>query len=152
MKKDIFTVKSLDELKECGKLVEVREVYKEKASPLGIKGRTNSWQAMFESVTALAKLLAGGSGVGTKVTVDDSYDDLYFKSEAAKLIFFLAELDGEARMDKLNVTKRLYREADKAKEWRDNIIKVIHPDVCHHPKAARATEVVNEIYSRMVQR
>lgn len=79
-------------------------------------------------------------------------NDSYFKSEAARLIFFLVELDGEARMDKLNVTRRLYKEADKAKEWRDSIIEVIHPNVCHHPQAARATEIVNKIYSRMVQK
>lgn len=73
----------------------------------------------------------------------------YFKSEADRIIFCLLELDGETRQKKLNITKFLFFQKEAATIWRDNLIKVIDPTFCDHPKASCALEELNSIYYQM---
>lgn len=77
-------------------------------------------------------------------------DDLYFKSEAVKIIYFLVELDGEARQNKLKITARLYRDIREARKWRDDLLKKVHPDNCDHPMASIAASEINTLYARMI--
>lgn len=76
-------------------------------------------------------------------------EDLYFVSPAAQAIYALVELDGEARLDKLGVSIRLYRDAKLAKAWRDGLASRIHPDHCTHPNATCAMSTLNELYRSM---
>lgn len=78
-------------------------------------------------------------------------DDKYFRSKPHRYIFALAELDGESREKILEITKELYNDKDKAKIWRDKIIKLIHPDICNIEGSEKAMAKLNELYSRMVE-
>ena len=77
--------------------------------------------------------------------------DRYFISKQHRYIFALIELDGENRAKILGITKELYHEKQKAKAWRDNLIKLIHPDICAIEGSDKAVAKLNELYSRMVE-
>lgn len=77
--------------------------------------------------------------------------DIYFKSKQHRYIFALAELDGENRAKILEITIELYNDKDKARIWRDKIVKLIHPDVCTIEGSQKAMAKLNELYSRMVE-
>ena len=81
----------------------------------------------------------------------DYNDDQYFKSLQHRYIFALVELDGESREKLLKITRELYNDKDKAKSWRDKIVKLIHPDVCTIEGSDKAVAKLNELYSRMVE-
>ena len=70
-------------------------------------------------------------------------------TEACEYIFYLVELDGKLRMDKLGITPTLFSNKKTAKRWRDRISKVIHPDCCHHQRASEAMAELNQLYNQM---
>lgn len=78
------------------------------------------------------------------------YSSPYFKSLDAEVIFYLLQLDGEERAYRLNINKIHYGSETAAKRWRDDLMKIIHPDVCKHPLAGQAAAKVNQIYEGMV--
>lgn len=77
--------------------------------------------------------------------------DPYFKTEAAKIIFYLVELDGEERMKRLNITRNHYYSKELARAWMSSIQRIVHPDVCDHPYAAKATHNLIELYKSMTR-
>jgi septal ring factor EnvC (AmiA/AmiB activator) len=81
---------------------------------------------------------------------EPEYQSDYFKSAEAELIYSLVKLDGEDRMRALRVTRNHYRDAKKAKDWRNQIATKIHPDKCYHPDAQAAIAKASEIYKSMV--
>lgn len=74
----------------------------------------------------------------------------YFLSKASEFVFYLVELDGETRMEKLGVTKRHFTNKKIAKTWMRNISKEIHPDKCKLSKAEEAMSKLNSMYKLMV--
>lgn len=78
-------------------------------------------------------------------------DSLYFKSLEDEYIYSLVELDGELRKEKLNIDISLYKNKEKAKEWRNNLMNIIHPDKSNHPNATKASEILNELYTNMIK-
>ena len=44
-------------------------------------------------------------------------DNLYFKDEVSKYIFFLVELEGKVQLDFLGVNYSHYANKEKAKDW-----------------------------------
>jgi len=78
-------------------------------------------------------------------------DILYFKSLEDEYIYSLVELDGELRKEKLNIDISLYKNKEKAKEWRNNLMNIIHPDKSNHPNATKASEILNELYTNMIK-
>lgn len=79
-------------------------------------------------------------------------DDVeYFKSNADKYIFALCELDGENREKLLGITREHYSKLKSAKSWRNNIVKLIHPDHCKSKNAKEAIAKLNQIYERMIK-
>ena len=83
--------------------------------------------------------------------INNNYNDnKYFISKASEYIFYLVELDGKERMEKLKVTRKHYSNKKVAKEWRDNIAKEIHPDVCKIKDAEKAIAKLNQLYSGMI--
>jgi len=78
-------------------------------------------------------------------------EDLYFKSQAHRYIFALVELDGESRQRVLDINDELYHDKEKAKKWRDNIVKLIHPDSCKIEDMENAMAKLNYLYSRMIK-
>lgn len=81
----------------------------------------------------------------------NSDDDQYFKSKQHRYIFALTQLDGENRAKILDITNELYNDKNAAKDWRDKIIKLIHPDICIIEGAGAAIAKLNELYSRMIE-
>ncbi len=75
----------------------------------------------------------------------------YFNSKESEYIYYLIELDGEIRQKKLNITRILYKDKQKAKKWRDEVIKIIHPDKNSHPNATKSSKILNEIYEEMIK-
>lgn len=77
--------------------------------------------------------------------------DIYFKSEEHKIIFALLYTDTYLREDLLGIFPELYSDASKAKEWRNGLIKKIHPDNCKIKGAADAVKKINLLYARMTE-
>jgi hypothetical protein len=78
------------------------------------------------------------------------YQSDYFKSAEAELIYSIVKLDGQDRTKALNITGNHYRDAKKAKSWRNEIAAKIHPDKCAHPAAQTAISEITELYKLMV--
>ena len=77
--------------------------------------------------------------------------DLYFVSEAHKLVFALLFTDKKIRMELLGIGEELYLDKDKAKEWHYRIAKIIHPDTCKIEGCEEAIMKLNELYAGMVK-
>lgn len=85
--------------------------------------------------------------------VNSTDEDLasYFKDEASKVIFALIYLDKQIRTQVLDIDQSLYESKEKAKKWRDNLAKIIHPDNCQHSRANDAMAKLNDFYRRMTK-
>ncbi|MBE9235558.1 hypothetical protein IQ227_05770 [Anabaena aphanizomenioides LEGE 00250] len=136
-------VKTLEELQTLGSFKEVRQdVQNSLGNTLGLKAK--SWQNLWESIQAIQNLISEQLGqqnqenTTTNISILDE-DSLYFKSEASRIIYALVELDQKYRLKELRVNQSHYQDADKARQWRNELAKIIHPDICKHPKAALAT-------------
>ena len=140
----ILDVKSLEELKSLGKHKELVVQFK-----LAIGGdkkvNTKSWENLYEAICAYKELLPK-----KKVKIIKEYENIYFISREAEVIFYLVELSGELRLKKLGITKGHYNNKNKASKWRNDMVKIIHPDKCCHEKASEATSKLNSIYKEMV--
>lgn len=161
---DWLHVKDLDELKKLGNFKEVRaEIKKFGGKTIHVSGR--SWKELLVSIEDFQKAIqqlnlsecknlvdeamVSPSSENTNQTVSESG---YFTAKASEYIFYLTELDGEARMNKLGITATHFSSKRKAKTWRDHISKVIHPDVCKHVHASDAMAQLNDLYNQMVGR
>lgn len=137
--------KSIDELKKYGNLAELK---KKIQLILGnnIKISSNSWENFFDGIQNMknvAKLFNEQTEVKEK--------NAFFKGESEEVIFYLVELDGKIRLDKLGVNMMHYSKKEFASKWRNNIAKKIHPDICNHPKAGEAMNELNDIYKEMIR-
>lgn len=136
----LLNVKSVDELKSIGKFNEVKKELKKELE--GFKGiKWNSWDNLFKGIEAYKNFNCKRK--------EDEKKENYFISKAAEYIFYLLELDGEARLEKLGITKMHFVSKDKAKNWRNNIAKIIHPDKCNHKMAREATAKLSKIYMEL---
>lgn len=77
--------------------------------------------------------------------------NLYFVSEAHKLVFALLFTDKRIRAELLGISEDLYLEKNKAKEWHHGIAKIIHPDTCKIEGCEKAIMKLNELYAGMVK-
>lgn len=129
------------------------------------KLKANSWAALVEkinnppiekpSITGLqaqiAKLEAENADLKQQLAgYSTGYQSDYFKSAEAELIYSIVKLDGEERTRALHITGNHYRDAKKAKSWRNEIAARIHPDKCTHRDAQTAIAEVTEMYKLMV--
>ena len=87
----------------------------------------------------------------TKDSVDFADFRAYFADETSMPLFALIHLDGEIRMKLLGIDQELYESKKKAKRWRDNLLKKVHPDHCNHTAATIATANLDKIYQRMTK-
>ena len=77
--------------------------------------------------------------------------DDYFKSEEHRIIFALLFTDTTLREKLLDISEELYLDNEKAKEWRNNTVKKIHPDNCEIVGADDAIKKIYELYDRMTE-
>ena len=143
---DFFNASSVEELKTYGKLADLR---KKLIDTLGnsVSVKSNTWDNFYRSVAALAKTARYASDASEKKPPKD----LYFRGEAEKYIFYLLELDGKERLDKLAVSRLHYAKKNIAEKWKNKIAKIIHPDVCKHPLAEKAMARLNGMYQEMIK-
>jgi hypothetical protein len=87
----------------------------------------------------------------SKTNEEIRYDNNYFKSKENEYIFYLLELDGEIQQKKLNIERIFYKDKEKAKKWRNKIMKMINPDISKHPMSTQSTKILNEIYKDMMK-
>ena len=144
--------KTIKELQAYGSFKDVRQrIQNSLGQRFSLKVR--SWQELLEAVQRLQSLVSDSSIQLTQeiqaAVVSDEYS-LYFNSEEARFIYALVELDGEQRLKELGVNKSYYRDFNKAKKWRNEVAKIIHPDVCKHPKATLAINKLTELFENMV--
>lgn len=162
-----INVSSIEELKKLGKFREVSNGIKEDMAGTGIKVTGRGWNDLWKSIQNFKDLLskfcheskvevqemgAKQGGNQQRRLKINSQDTIYFSSQAAEYIFYLVELDGEIRMEKLGITSSCFTNKRSAKNWREKISKVIHPDICHHLHANDAMSKLNELYAHMVGR
>jgi hypothetical protein len=144
----LLQVKTLEELKSFGSFREVRQSIQ---SSLGrrLSLKVRGWKELLEAVNQLQVLEGNITEESNQVVIADK-SSLYFKSEAARIIYALLELDGEQRLKELKISRAYYQDLDKAKKWRNELARIIHPDKCEHPKAALATNKLTELFENMV--
>ena len=75
-------------------------------------------------------------------------EDLYFKNDATKYIFYLVVLEGKPQMDLLNIDRGHYVNREKAKNWYEEIKKKIEDS--EHPKLKEAIKNLNKLYKGMI--
>ena len=149
-----FNVKSLDELKKLGKFREVGTKVKSDCNGI-VNIKLGSWKNLYNSIVNLRNFLDRLQGehqqvtTNTKVIANQSSNG-YFNSLASEYIFYLVELDGKDRLDKLKVNRKFYSNKKLAKSWRDKLAKEIHPDKCNIPQAKEAIAKLNQLYEGMI--
>lgn len=74
--------------------------------------------------------------------------DLYFKNEEAKYIFYLVALEGKLQMDFLNIDIEHYENRERSKIWYEEIKKKIKDS--KHPKLEEAIKNLNRLYKGMI--
>ncbi|MFC2423631.1 MAG: hypothetical protein ACFNPZ_06295 [Fusobacterium polymorphum] len=74
-------------------------------------------------------------------------EDLYFKSEEAKIIFGLAELGGKAQLDLLGIDFEHYSNKKLAEKWYTETKEKIANS--KHPKLDKALEKLEILYKGM---
>ncbi|HAX73673.1 MAG TPA: hypothetical protein DCY20_09150 [Firmicutes bacterium] len=123
------------------------------------KIRCRSWKDLYEQVKNLQELshllLENEMNELQQLRIEKSKVEKkvkpeYFLSYEDAYIFYLLELEGNSRFKKLNMTRALYHNREKATIWYQNICSIIHPSICHHPKAESAMIVLNDIYKKMI--
>lgn len=155
-----YEVKSVEELKTLGTLKSVKkEISKDIKGITGIKEvskfirmGSNSWKGQLIKIQHLKKIVGLVNGENSVVIdSEEASDDSYFKSDSHKYIFYLLELQGEIRMEKLKIYRSHYINNDIAKSWYKKIAKKIHPDICKDERAAEAMAELTSIFNNMVK-
>ena len=70
-------------------------------------------------------------------------NNLYFKDETSKYIFFLVELRGKPQLDFLGIDPGHYSNKEKARNWYNKIKNIINNS--EHPKANEAVKSLEKL-------
>ena len=76
-------------------------------------------------------------------------NNLYFKDETSKYIFFLVELGGKPQLDFLGIDPSHYSNKEKAKNWYNKIKKIIEKS--GHSKVDEAMVSLEKLYKGMAK-
>lgn len=146
--------KTLADLQSYGSFKDVRRsIQNSLGERLSLKAR--SWKDLLVAVKHLQALTICRSSSSSELSEEVDYSteaSLYFKSEAARIIYALLNLDGELRLKELGIDRSHYKDSNKAKKWRNEIAKLIHPDLCEHPQSSLATNKLTELFESMIGR
>ncbi len=112
----------------------------------------NSFINLKEAKEKISKILNKKVVAGSWQVLYDKYvtEDLYFKDKISKYIFFLVELEGKPQLEFLGITYDYYRDRKIAEKWHKEMVKLIHPDRCKHPKATEAMQALEKLYKGMI--
>ena len=158
-------VNTIEELKSCGKLKDIRQDIKlllgDKHSITG-RGYADILKRILE-FREIAKLFVNQDALVsetaqvidvtlTPLSSNQEITDQIFVSKASEYIFYLTALDGNTRMNYLKIEDKHFTSKKEAKKWRDEISKIIHPDLCHQKEATQAMSELNMLYQLMIGR
>ncbi|AKC57513.1 hypothetical protein KST10_03660 [Fusobacterium animalis] len=76
-------------------------------------------------------------------------NNLYFKNETSKYIFFLVELKGKIQLDFLGIDPGHYSNKEKAKNWYNKIKNIIEKS--EHSKVDEAIASLEKLYKGMAK-
>ena len=124
---DINVIDSVEVLKKS--FINLKDAKEKIAKILNRKVVASSWQVLYDKYVT---------------------EDLYFKDKISKYVFFLVELEGKLQLDFLGITYEYYSNKKIAEKWHKEMIKLIHPDRCKHPKATEAMQVLEKLYKGMI--
>jgi hypothetical protein len=110
---EIFDAKSVGELKKLGSEAQICKVLNEIYYPFEL------------SVDTHEKLLAAVDTIRSSLFNLKSYP---FVSRTAEVVFYLTELDGQARTARLGVTDEMYSDKLLAKKWFRSLAQIVHSD------------------------
>ena len=145
--REILNAKSLEDLKSLGKLKIIRKVVND-GFGFKVTGKGAGWKGYYARIESLRQIstlfLTPNTSNGSS-----SFDDLFFKSETERYLFGLTEVDGAKRMKLLGIKDEFYSNSGAAKNWRDHILHLIHPDSNPHPSSNKAVSKLTELYENM---
>ena len=162
---DWLYAESLNDLKKYKTLTNLKRVvskdikelfkdktFKDKNTVEIINIKSSSWKGMYDKIVTFRTIVNELNSSDSEIINNNSNTEYSgaFKSKVDEYIFYLLELDGKVRADKLNITRGCYSSKKEAKAWRDNIAKVIHPDKCKDYRANDAYIKLNDIYEEML--
>ncbi|MGL4911729.1 MAG: hypothetical protein ACRC3Y_04780 [Romboutsia sp.] len=150
-----INVNSVKELKELGRFRDVtREIKEDLGDTFKIKGK--AWNEVYNNIAEFREII---QNINKEINFEDgnkeeieNYNNPYFSSLANEYIYYLLELDGELRNKNLGIINNHFKNKKKAKEWKDKILKVIHPEVSRHPNSSEAIAELNSIYNKLLER
>lgn len=158
MIKDWININNVEDFKKVGNFTYVRRLIKEDLNEFSKKNciteieilkvlhmTSNSISGLVEKINVL-KVFVGKNIINIdSIQHDENYSNEYFKSEAHEIIFYLNELDGDERLNKLSVYKAHYLNEELARKWYLNIAKKIHPDALVNDKIVGAEEAMSKL-------
>jgi hypothetical protein len=74
-------------------------------------------------------------------------EDLFFKSETARIIFYLVKTDGRTRCEGVGITDELYYDKKKAKKWYAEVVKTIGTE---HESYKEALKELQRLYDNII--
>lgn len=135
----LASLQTLDDLRKLGKFHDAKAAIQARLGP-HVRVSARGWTDLLKAVESVRSATESGA-----VTCSPGY----FSSTVHEHIFYLVELDGELRLQKLGVGMRHFKDKATAKSWRDALAKELHPDRCPHPRAAAAMSELNKLYTTM---
>lgn len=158
MIEDWININNKEDFKKIGNFNYVRKMIKEDISKFSkdnsISGvdlskilniTSNSTSGLIKKIVLLKTFIEKNSE-NTIISEQENITlNKYFKSEAHEIIFYLNELDGEERLNKLSVYKIHYLNEELARKWYLDIAKKIHPDVLIKDNINGAEEAMSNL-------
>lgn len=158
MIEDWININNKEDFKKIGNFNYVRKMIKEDISKFNkdnsISGgelskilniTSNSISGLIKKIVLLKTFIEKNSENTIISEQENIILNKYFKSEAHEIIFYLNELDGEERLNKLSVYKIHYLNEELARKWYLDIAKKIHPDVLIKDNINGAEEAMSNL-------
>ena len=133
-----LNVKSVDELKKLGTLQGVTKQVEEDCKGI-INVKLDNWDSLFESIQLIKSVIK---------QMDER--EKRFTSKGSEYIFYLTELEGKERKDKLQVRSRLYANRRMAEQWKNKIEQEIISEELDSFVVQKAISVLNQLYLDMI--
>jgi hypothetical protein len=121
-----------------------------------VRIKARSWSDLWDIINTLRTLASEINSQQKDLKTNENQGEAsdtnsgYFKSESHRIIYALVELGEGYRVKELKVDMSHYKDTAKARQWRNNIAKLIHPDHCDHPKAGLAIQELNKMFIGMI--
>jgi hypothetical protein len=146
-------------------VVSLKAEHKTLAAAKAFHGKkASSWAALVEKINnppiekptikglqaQITELKAENKDLKQQLIAAQNTESDYFVSPTAEIVYSIVKLDGEQRLKALGVNGSHFKDATKAKKWRNDLAAKVHPDKCIHPQATIAMDEITALYKNMV--